>query len=705
MMEQWQQNTTLFEQEAEHKFYINREISWLAFNERVLEEASDPQNPLLERLKFLSISASNLDEFFMIRVANLKDQVKIGYNKPDNKSGLTPREQLNAIEQRVRQMVAIQYQELHLHLLPALQEENIHVLHAACNDEQKTFAESYFLEHVFPVLTPMAIDASRPFPFLLNKTLNLAVRLEKQLAGQSEEMFAIVQVPSVLPRYIQLPTQTGQAFLLLEELIRQHITYLFPGHQVRSVDSFRITRNADLPLKEQEAEDLLEEILEELKQRKLGDAVRLEIEETMSPDVRSFLKENIEVEEEDIYTVQGPLDLTFFMEFSNLGGLERLHYPYAIPQLPQDLIGETDLFEAIAKKDILLHHPYESFDPVIRFIQSAADDPSVLAIKQTLYRVSGNSPIVAALAKAAENGKQVMVLLELKARFDEEHNITWARKLEEAGCHVIYGLVGLKTHGKITLVVRKEGNMIRRYVHLSTGNYNEKTAKLYTDIGMFTCRDEIGKDASLVFNFLSGYSDPPSLSALTIGPKGFRERILAFIETEIQTSTPDQPGYIIAKMNSLTDKEIIQALFAASKAGVKIDLIVRGICCLRPGIAGISENIRVISIVGRFLEHSRICYFKNGGDERLFLTSADWMTRNVEKRVEIVFPVKDKRLQKRIQDILSIYFSDNVKARELQPDGTYKRIRNERAPIESHVYFQQQACQAIQERKRNSMYR
>ncbi len=670
------------------QYFINRELSWLAFNERVLEEAADPDNPLFERLKFAAIFASNLDEFFMVRVANLKDRVNENRSKPDNKTGMTPKEQLAAIGQRTHELVQRLYRHLSASIFPLLRAEGITFVQGnELDNKQRAYADTFFHERVFPVLTPMAIDSSRPFPLLMNKSLNLAVQLSKNGESRNGRYFAVVQVPSVLPRFIQLPSGGDTlTSMLLEELIKRNLSWLFPGYAIASVHSFRITRDADLPLNEEGAADLLEEIEKELLMRRMGQAVRLEIETSMKPEVKAYLQEALELEEEDTYALDGPLDVTFFRQFADLPGYDHLRNKPLPPQLSQEFTGENNIFTAISRRDILLHHPYESFQPVVHFVSAAAEDPNVLAIKQTLYRVSANSPIVAALAKAAENGKQVMVLVEVKARFDEENNIAWAKRLEKAGCHVIYGLVGVKTHGKIAMVVRQEGDAIKRYVHLGTGNYNEKTARLYTDLGLFTSRQEIGEDATVLFNFLSGYSDTPAFQCLTIAPTQLRERFLDLIENEIAKTTPENPGKIIAKMNALTDKEMIKALYAASQKGVHIHLFVRGICCLRPGIPKISENIRVVSIVDRFLEHSRIYYFHNGGDEQLFLSSADWMTRNLEERVEILFPILEERGKQRVKDILSVLMTDNVKARELQPDGTYRRIQPiNQPPVRSQI--------------------
>ncbi|MED4731754.1 RNA degradosome polyphosphate kinase [Aneurinibacillus migulanus] len=658
-------------------YYINRELSWLAFNGRVLEEAEDTNNPVLERLKFLAITSSNLDEFFMVRVGSMKDQEKHGITTPENKAGMTPRQQLAAISIEAHNMVDRQYEVLHQELIPLLASCGISFSKPEdLTEEQRTFLRTYFYDRIYPVLTPMAVDASRPFPMLLNKSVNLAVMLESEKDGKSKVLFAVVQVPSVLPRYIRLPSQEGAVqFILLEDVICHYIDFLFKGNRILSVKPFRITRNADLTLDEEGAEDLLKEIQKELKKRRWGAAVRLEVTCDMDDYMKGILQESLEIESCDVYEVPGPLDLTFLMKFYSVPGYSELRYQSLLPQPPADFIGENNIFEAIVHKDILVHHPYESFDPVVHFVKQAAEDPNVLAIKQTLYRVSGDSPIVNALAKAAENGKQVTVLLELKARFDEENNIVWAKKLDKAGCHVIYGLVGLKTHCKITLVVRQEGQKLVRYVHLGTGNYNDSTARLYTDLGMFTCNEQFGIDASYIFNHLSGYSKTPKWKKIEAAPNGLRNKILQLIDNEIAKSTPEHPGRIILKMNSLTDKKLIKALFKASAAGVQIDMIIRGICCLRPGIPGVSENIRVRSIVDRFLEHARIFYFQNGGDERVYLSSADWMTRNMERRVEIMFPVEVESLKKRVKEILNIQLQDNVKARVLDSQGIYTMIK------------------------------
>jgi polyphosphate kinase len=679
--------------------YNNRELSWLAFNQRVLEEAMDQRNRLLERFKFLAIFSSNLDEFFMVRVAGLKDQVKAGFNKPENKAGLTPKEQLSSISKKNHTLVNLQY-ETYNQLLPLLEKEGVSIgKMQGVTNKQLQFLKQYFNEQIFPVLTPMAVDAYRPFPMLLNKSLNLAIVLANRDEEQEEmdEMekldgkLALVQVPAVLTRHIELPAQgEKRTFVLLEDVITHFIDKLFTGYEVQSVTPFRITRNADMTIHEEGARDLLKEIEKELKKRKWGAAVRLEIKgQEYDEKLLHYLKEELEIHEKDIYCVNGPLDLTYLFSFYK--DVEATHEHLVdetlIPQPPKDLASHEDVFEKALQQDILLHHPYESFEPVVDFVSDAATDSDVLAIKQTLYRVSGDSPIIKALKRAAENGKQVTVLVELKARFDEENNVHWAKELEQAGCHVIYGMNYLKTHSKITLVVRRKNGRIEHFVHLGTGNYNDATAKIYTDIGLITTNKKIGIDATNFFNYLSGYTEKPAYHHLSVAPFNIREDCISLIDQEIQFHKQYGNGRIIAKMNSLTDKPIMMKLYEASNAGVKIDLIVRGICCLRPGIKGVSDNITVRSIVGRFLEHSRIYYFHHNGEEKLFLSSADMMTRNMEKRVEILFPIFDGRLKKRIHKWLSIMLADNVKAREQDAEGNYHYVK--RKPDEPIVNSQQ----------------
>lgn len=655
------------------KVFINRELSWLEFDARVLGEAEDVLNPLFERLKFLSITASNLDEFFMVRVASLKDMVNAGYTKKDI-AGMTAAEQLAALDERTHAFVKRQYKIYNDELVPALAREGFHIIgsHEELTDEQEIFVDKYFHEDVYPVLTPMAVDSSRPFPLIRNKTLNIAALLKKKNGDDGTE-FATVQVPSVLPRFVRLPGEQDTV-ILLEEIIERNIDKLFLNYDILCAYPYRIMRNADLSIDEEDAADLLKEIEKQLKKRQWGQAIRLEVQGNIDKQLLKRLKSELNITDSDIYRIDGPLDLTFLMKLYGSFDYAKLKTPKYMPAPVPELMNGKNIFEAVMEGDILLHHPYQTFDPVVDFVRQAANDPGVLAIKQTLYRVSGNSPIVAALAAAAENGKQVSVLVELKARFDEENNIIWARKLEQAGCHVIYGLVGLKTHSKITLVVRREEDGIRRYVHLGTGNYNDSTAKLYCDMGLFTCSPAIGEDATAVFNMLSGYSEPVGWNKLSLAPLWLRDRFHYLVEREIRHAKEGQEAHIIAKMNSVCDKDIIELMYKASKAGVKIELIVRGICCLIPQLEGVSENITVRSIVGTFLEHSRIFYFENGGNPEIYMASADWMSRNLDRRVEIMFPVEDAKLKKEVKHILDVQLADNVKAQLMQPDGSYVRV-------------------------------
>lgn len=656
------------------KYYTNRELSWILFDHRVLNEARDKNIPLFERLKFLSITASNLDEFFMIRVASLKDMVNAGYEKKDI-AGMTPKAQLDAIDVAIHGLVDLQYSTWNRSLVPQLAKSGLQIIasHEELTEEEGAFIDKYFEENVYPVLTPMAVDSSRPFPLVRNKTLNIAALVHKK--NQEELEFATVQVPSVLSRIVQLPTEgRAKKVIFLEEMIERNMHKLFLNYDIVCAHPFRIMRNADLTIEEDEAADLLKEIEKQLKKRQWGEAIRLEVEEGIDRRLLKILKKELHLEEQSIYEIAGPLDLTVLMKLYGLDGFEHLKTPKHIPQQVPELPAGCKIFDEIRKGDILLHHPYQTFEPVVDFIRQAAKDSEVLAIKQTLYRVSGNSPIIAALAQAAENGKQVTVLVELKARFDEENNIVWAKMLEKAGCHVIYGLVGLKTHSKITLVVRREEDGIRRYVHLGTGNYNDATAKLYTDIGLFTCSEAVGEDATAVFNMLSGYSEPRVWNKLSVAPLWLKDKFLYLIDREKRHAEEGHPARIIAKMNSLCDRDIIAALYAASAAGVKIDLIVRGICCLKTGLEGVSENITVRSIVGNFLEHSRIFYFENDENYEIYCGSADWMPRNLERRVEILFPVDRPRLKEELLHILQCQLKDNVKAAVLQADGTYEKV-------------------------------
>ncbi len=693
------------------KNYVNRELSWLEFDQRVLGEARDKTTPLFERLKFLSITASNLDEFFMVRVASLKDMVHAKYTKPDI-AGMLPSAQLKEISLRTHELVNQQYTTYNRSILPALRSNGIDMVlrHEDLTPEQAAYADRYFREEVYPVLTPMAVDSSRPFPLVRNRSLNIAALLKRKEGGDhlrkkegGDMEFALVQVPSVLPRIVTLPsaqTEEGTAqksMILLEEVIERNIRELFLNYEVVTSHPFRIMRNADFSLDEEDAVDLLEEIEKQLKKRQWGEVIRLEIEEKADKRLLKILRKELSVSDEDIFEIPGALDLTFLMQMYALEGFEHLKSPKYTPQPVPALMNDDDIFANIRKGDILLSHPYETFDPVVGFVRSAAKDPDVLAIKQTLYRVSGHSPIIAALAEAAENGKQVSVLVELKARFDEENNIIWAKKLEQAGCHVIYGLVGLKTHSKITLVVRREEDGIRRYVHLGTGNYNDSTAKLYTDFGLMTCHPLIGEDATAVFNMLSGYSEPLSWNMLAVAPLWLRGRFLRLIERETKNARLGKHASIIAKMNSLCDKDIIAALYEASCAGVEIRLVVRGICCLKAGVPGLSEHIEVRSIVGEFLEHARVFIFENGGSEEIYMGSADWMPRNLDRRVEILFPIVDEELKGRVRRYMELELEDNLKAHILQPDGTYEKPdRRGKPPVGSQQAFCEAAVSAAQ---------
>ena len=657
------------------KYYNNRELSWLAFNERVLQEAEDDRNPLAERMKFLAIFSSNLDEFFMVRVAGIQDQVRVGFQKPENKAGLTPKQQLEKIAEKTHALVRRQsrvYQQL---IYEKLQNEDVQVLKMAeLSKSQRVFTQHFFEEHVFPVLTPVAVDAYRPFPTLLSKTMNIIVILEQQSEKEINERVAIVQVPSVLTRMIKVPSKKGDSFIYLEDLIIDQINTLFYGYKVKSVNAFRMTRNADLTIHEEGARDLLVEIEKELKKRKWGAASRLEVRATeINQEVLNYLLNELEIHKDDVFKLESPIDLTFLFAFIKeiRVGREHLEFENYIPQPPVDLSSEEDIFEKALQQDLFFHHPYESFAPIIDFVSEAAEDPNVLAIKQTLYRVSGNSPMIHALKKAAENGKQVTVLVELKARFDEENNVHWAKELEQAGCLVIYGMHNLKTHSKITLVVRSRNGRIERFVHLGTGNYNDQTAKIYTDMGIITTKKNFGIDATNFFNYLSGYTEKPVFHHLVVAPFDIRDEFIKLIDQEIAFHKKHGNGYIRAKMNSLTDKELIIKMYEASIAGVKIDLIIRGICCLRPQIKGVSEHIRVISIVGRFLEHSRIYWFHQNGDDQIFLSSADMMTRNMIKRVEILFPLVDSFIKERVMNVILLQMQDTAKSREQDEIGEY----------------------------------
>jgi polyphosphate kinase len=667
------------------QYYFNRELSWLEFNNRVLHEATDPRTPLLERLKFMAIFNSNLDEFFMVRVAALEQQVAAKVRKltPD---GRTPTEQLEAIRERLLPMVIEQHQHFEKALRPQLAREGIYILdYMDLNQEQRTYLQNYFEEQIFPVLTPLAVDPSHPFPHISNLSLNLAVVVKDPETG--EELFARVKVPKVLPRFVPLPEelrhrqkrqQAVWTGVPLEQVIAHNLESLFPGMNIQEYHPFRITRNADLAVEEDEADDLLLAIEQELRKRRLGgSAVRLEIQITTPDTVRGMLMEELELKVTDVYEVEGLLGLGDLMCFMELP-LPELKDPPWTPQVPSRLRSSSgeeeveDFFSVIRNGDLLVHHPYDSFSAtVLRFITEAAHDPQVLAIKMTLYRTSGDSPIANALISAAENGKQVAVLVELKARFDEKNNIIWARKLEQAGIHVVYGLVGLKTHTKVVLVVRREESKILRYVHIGTGNYNPKTARIYTDLGLLSCREDLGADLTDLFNYLTGYSRQRSYRKLLVAPVNLRDRFSTLIRREMEHCRNGYSGRIVAKMNALVDPQMIATLYEASQAGVQIDLIVRGMCCLRPGVEGLSDNIRVISIVGRYLEHSRIYYFHNQGQEEVYIGSADWMTRNLDRRVEAIVSIEDPEIVKDLQEILGVMLADNRQAWDLQADGQY----------------------------------
>ncbi|MBU3189672.1 RNA degradosome polyphosphate kinase [Clostridium bowmanii] len=652
-------------------YFISREISWIQFNERVLEEAQDTTNPLLERLKFIAIVSSNLDEFFMVRVGSLSDQITAKFEKKDS-SGLTPKQQMEQIGILVHRLIYNQFNCYNRSLKKSLKKEKIKFLKfKGLSEEQIKYIDSYYSKNIFPVLTPMVVNQSSPFPLIANKSLNIALLLK---GDKDENIFATIKVPSVIDRLVKIPEEDGIAFMFLEDIIKMNLNSLFGALKIIDASCYRITRNADMNLDEEGAEDLLEAIEQSIKQRKWGAAVRLEIEKGMNVKLLKKLEMELEITKQQEYVINGQIDLTFLMKMARIKGYEKLKYEPIKPQLSNQFLKCNNIFDAISENDILLHHPYESFDPIVELVKQAAIDPDVLAIKHTLYRVSGNSPIIEALATAAEKGKQVTVLVELKARFDESNNIVWAKKLEQAGCHVIYGLVGLKTHCKVLLVVRREESGIKRYVHVGTGNYNDVTAKLYTDIGLFTSNPYFGADASALFNMLSGNSKPTSLYKFILAPLQLRDRFLQMIFEEGENAKNGKKAIIIAKVNSLVDIEIIKALYEASSMGVQINLIVRGICCLKPGIPGVSENISVRSIVGRFLEHSRIFYFYNDGEEGIYLSSADWMTRNLDRRVELLFPIEDNEARNRVKKILDISLLDTEKARILNSDGIYTRV-------------------------------
>lgn len=674
--------------------FNNRELSWLAFNERVLEEAEDTNNPLFERLRFLAIFSSNLDEFFMVRVAGLQDQVRVGFSSPEAKSGLTPIQQLQAIAEKTQSLVARQMKVYRQLIEVELPKEGILLVsYGQLSTDQKRGIDQQFDEEIYPVITPVAVDAYRPFPVLLSKTMNILAMVEETTTDDSIKI-AIVQVPSVLKRFLVVESRgNSHTVVLLEDVIIGNIHKLFTGYQVKHANPFRITRNADLTIHEEGARDLLIEIEKELKKRKWGAVSRLEVKSSeIKQKVLHYLLDELEIMEDDVYKIDGPLDVTFLFSFTKFfeSDFPKLSYPIFMPQQPADLEREEDIFTKALTQDLFFYHPYESFQPILDFVEQAANDPTVLAIKQTLYRVSGNSPIIQALKRAAENGKQVTVLVELKARFDEENNVIWAKELEKAGCLVIYGMHNLKTHSKITLIIRQRHGKIEQFVHLGTGNYNDQTAKIYTDMSIITTNKKIGADATKFFNYLSGYMDKPDYQKLVVSPFEIKDRFVELIDEEIEFHHTFGNGHIKLKMNSLTDKDLIEKLYVASQAGVKIDLIVRGICCLRPGIKGVSENIHVISVVGRFLEHSRIYYFHRNGASKLYLSSADMMTRNMIKRVEILYPILSPVIKKRILSILELELRDTVKARVQDSNGFYQ-YKNSDAKVHAQQQFMEYA--------------
>lgn len=681
----------------EPQYYLNRELSWLEFNKRVLAEAADPRTPLLERLKFAAIFSSNLDEYFMVRVSTLKEQViaQVRQLTPD---GYTPQQQLEAISQALRPVVIEQHHLFEQELRPALAKQGVHLLNYIDLDQEKrAYLQKFFEERIFPVLTPLAVDPAHPFPHISNLSLNLAVVVKDPKTD--EERFARVKVPNILPRFVALPKELQEydghpcfwAGVPIEQVIAHNLEFLFPGISIQEYYLFRITRDADLEVQEEEADDLLLAIEQEINKRRLGGfVVRLEVQASTPDSIQRMLMEEMDLTEHDVYELEGLLNLRDLMSFLSLPLPELKDTPWSavVPPRLQRVVDHTpgdeadldsdsaNFFAVLRQRDLLVHHPYDSFTASVQqFITQAACDPDVLAIKITLYRTSGDSPILKALVKAAENGKQVVALVELKARFDEENNINWARRLEKSGVHVVYGVVGLKTHTKVILVVRQEGEQIRRYVHIGTGNYNHRTARLYTDLGVLSCREELGADLTDLFNFLTGYSRQQSYRKLLVAPMSLRHRMVELINREIEHCQEGSSGRIVAKMNSLTDSEIIRSLYRASQAGVKIDLIIRGMCCLRPGLKGVSDNIQVISIVGRYLEHSRIFYFHNNGQEEIFIGSADWMPRNLNRRVEVITPIADPDIMMDLQEILGIMLADNRQAWELQSDGSYIQRR------------------------------
>lgn len=649
-----------------YDYFLNRELSWLEFNDRVLNEAIYEGNPLLEKCKYVSITSSNLDEFFMIRIAALKAQIDSNFTGKDI-SGITPKQQMEKIEKRIEKLIKKQYTIYNNEIIPDLNKNNIFILkYAELSDIEKEIVLEYYEETIFPILTPSAIDASRPFPFLQNQSLNIIVELKGE-----KNLYSFVQIPSIINRLYKLPSKNGDRFILLEEIIKEFISTLFEGYTIKKMSEFRVTRDSDVIIDEDEAEDLLSEIEKSIKNRKWGSPVRVEIGENIEKGTREYLREVLKLKKTDVYKVDGPLDLTFLMKLSSVVDIPKLKF---LPEPPvlSNKFQEESIFELIKRNDMILHHPYESFEPVIELVKEAANDPKVLAIKQTLYRVSGNSPIVKCLKDAANNGKQVTVLVEIKARFDEEQNINWAKELEKAGCHVVYGLKGLKTHAKLLLIVREEVEGIQRYVHLSTGNYNDNTAKLYTDIGFFSINEDLCNDISYLFNTLTGFSMPRHWNKISVAPNDLRPKLYELLDNEMENQKLGKKSKVIIKANSLTDKGIIEKLYDASRAGVEIKLIIRGACSLKSKVKDISENIEVFSIVGRYLEHSRIFYFENDGDNKIYLSSADLMARNLDRRIEVMFPIEDAELKEEVIKVLELNLIDNTKKRIQNSDGTYK---------------------------------
>jgi polyphosphate kinase len=677
--------------------YINRELSWLEFNQRVLDEARDKSAPLLERLKFLAITASNLDEFFMVRVGGLQIRREGGVTKPDP-TGMTPAQQLQAINLRTHRMKEDQYACLLHEVEPALAEAGIRrVRPQEMSERQSEAAEQVFANEIYPILTPIAVSSTEDFPQLINHTLSVCVRLPGVEGGESAWRFAVVPFGFYSRRFFTLPSDGGYAYAALEDLVGMFVQRFFPGEQVDECTPFRITRNADIAVRDDTASDLLADMEEMLDARKIGDCVRLEIADCVGPEMLAFLQATLEVRDEDVFPAPGPLALSDFMQVTDVSGFDNLKNKSWPPQRSPDVDPTKSMFDVLTGHDVLLYHPYDSFDPVVRLVNEAADDPDVLAIKQILYRTSRNSPIVRALARAAEQGKYVTAVVELKARFDEARNIEWAKFLEQSDVQVIYGVKGLKTHAKCCLIVRREPHGIQRYVHFGTGNYNDSTAKLYSDVSFMTTNEELGADATSFFNSITGYSQPPKYRKLEAAPIGLRDRLLEMIEGETYRKQQGQRAHIVVKVNSLVDPKIIDALYSASQAGVDVKLNVRGICCLRPRVPGLSENITAVSVVGRYLEHARIFYFYHGGDERVFISSADWMPRNLDRRVELLVPIEDTNARRRLINILDSYFRDTVKARRFLDDGGYERVRpkDPKKAVESQLLLYQEARAAI----------